>query len=211
MIHASSEILVFPSKPEEGKPPLRTAFFLRHPRINSTEGRLYLLQDTPPPSPDRPISNPQFLTNDLLMRAVITGEVTPPEQGNKLPFFVGQLPECSLHQLTIPVQPAQQGITVKAFEVSLLLRHVFPSLDLRPGGEPARKGSPPEFPLHLQLYLAPCRIQSEASLRTSQKRILYERHPPRVTRCQWITRTLFQGPLSMPRLCLTTAQVVPGF
>ena len=89
-----------------------------HPRI---EGRLYLLQDTPPPPPDRPISNPEFPTNDLFMRAVITGEVTPPEQVNKLPFFVRQLPERSLHQLTIPVQPVQQGITVKAFEVSLLL------------------------------------------------------------------------------------------
>lgn len=110
------------------------------------------------------------------MRAVITGEVTPPEQVNEFPFFVGQLPECSLHKLAIFVQSAQQGISVKPFEVSLLLRHVFPSLDLHPGGEPAGKGSPPEFPLHLRLYLAPCRIQSEASLRTSQEGIFYKPH-----------------------------------
>ena len=83
------------------------------------------------------------------MRAVITGEVTPPEQVNEFPFFVGQLLECPFHQLTIPVQPAQQGITVKAFEVSLLLRDALPSLDTIPGGEPTRKGGPPEVSLQL--------------------------------------------------------------
>jgi len=94
-------------------PSSRGAFFIHHPgplrhrRIDATEGRLDFLQDTPPPSPDRPISNSQFLTYDLIMRAVITGEVTPPEQVNEFPFFVGQLLECPFHQLTIPVQPAQ--------------------------------------------------------------------------------------------------------
>ena len=95
------------------KPLIPRGFFhprpgpLRHRRIDATEGRLDFLQDTPPPSPDRPISNSQFLTYDLIMRAVITGEVTPPEQVNEFPFFVGQLLECPFHQLTIPVQPAQ--------------------------------------------------------------------------------------------------------